>query len=191
MTNKTKIFLDFDNTIVNSTEAFCKVYNLFYNFLPNYRYAEWDLVNKWDFSDQCTLIKSNFEIERLFEYATFFSNLNFYNKNTYKVLEKLNNKYKVIIFSIGTLRNIHHKSYWIEKNLPFIENFIFLNKEQEKSSINMKNGIFIDDNANNLRSNNTADIKICFGKKANWNNNWDGLWCPDWSAIEEKLIIKI
>lgn len=186
--NKTKLFIDIDETITNSIKAFCHCYNLIYCFEPNFTYANWELVNEWNFQDQCTLIKTDDEIEKIFGLGTFFANLNFINENTYDILKELNEKYHIILCSIGTYDNISNKTLWVKRNLPFIESFIFLDKKFSKSNIMMNNGIFIDDNVENLRSNCTADLKICFGKIYNWNSNWQGIRCPDWSSIAQKLL---
>jgi 5'(3')-deoxyribonucleotidase len=187
--SKIKLFLDIDNCITNSTKAFCHCYNLFYNFKPDFIPAQYKKVDKWDFTDQCTLIKSEDEVERIFGMTTFFANLEFMDRNTYKVLEKLNKKYELYLISIGTPDNISNKTIWVKRNLPFIQNSIFLVNLNKlgKGIINMKDGIIVDDVEENLYSSNASE-KICFGKVASWNLNWNGDRSLDWLSIEKRLL---
>lgn len=192
--NKKKIFIDIDNTITNSTKAFCHCYNLFYNFESDFVPADYQLVDKWDFCDQCTLIKSTNEVERIFGMQTFFANLEFINSNTKEILQKLNEKYHIILTSIGSYQNISLKSDWVHKNLPFIKDSIFYvngGSIMDKSIINMEyNSFFIDDVSKNLNSVKSVQQshKICFGDIHSWNKNWNGVRCLDWDDIGKKLL---
>jgi len=181
--------MDFDNTITNSTKSFINCYNLFYNFEPDFIPAQWEKVNAWDFTDQCTLIKSEDEVERIFGLTTFFANLEFMDKNTYEVLEKLNKKYEMYLISIGTADNISNKTLFVKRNLPFVQNSIFLVNSNKlgKGIINMKDGIIVDDVEENLYSSNASE-KICFGKVASWNSGWSGERCLDWLEVGERLL---
>lgn len=191
--NKTKLFLDFDNCIVNATQKFCSCYNRIYRYYKDFIPAIWQDVDQWNFSDQCPLIDN---VEEIFKSRMFFDDLTFINENTYEVLRELNNKYHIIIVSIGTYGNIALKSLWIDEYLPFIKDSILLvnsgskmNKELVDMGIrnDQQHPIFIDDVVSNLNSSN-AKYKICFGDIHQWNKNWDGERALNWTEVGNKLL---
>jgi 5'(3')-deoxyribonucleotidase len=187
---KTNLFLDFDLTIVDSLQAVCDVYNLKYSYHPNFNTAYWYNCDRYDLKDICPL---ETDIHSLFSDKSFFENLQFINPNTKEVIEKLCDKYNVSICSIGVPLNIHYKALWIAENLPCLKNSIFImtNPSQDivmdKSSINMANGIIVDDVASNLDTSN-AELKICFGDIFNWNENWKGERCFNWTDVYNGLM---
>ncbi|HHT98242.1 MAG TPA: hypothetical protein GXZ90_10170 [Clostridiales bacterium] len=177
-----KIFLDFDGTIVNSVKKIVQLYNERFQ-----KQAEWTKVNKWNFTDQCPEIESS--IKSFFASDEFYEDLELYDFNTLRVFNLLKNKYEVIICTIGCVDNVAKKSQWIKKNLKH-ENIILLAKDNnimDKSIIDMSGGIIIDDHENNLFTSN-ADIKINFGLKREWNQNWSGLACSNWQELESLLL---
>ncbi|WP_051542023.1 5' nucleotidase, NT5C type [Clostridium lundense] len=185
-----KIFIDFDCTIADSVKTYCNVYNSFYKERDGFKQADHNKVNRYDLKDQCHLIDHQ---ETIFSNEEFFKRLEFmpYAK---EVIERLENKYELVICSIGTLDNISFKAKWIKNNLPFIDNVILISNvvettgiKTDKSSINMKDSIFIDDHVENLLSSN-ADFKICFGKEYDWNKNWTGQRCFNWKEVEKLLL---
>lgn len=189
-----KLFVDFDNTIINATKSFCTVYNFYYQNSPNYKPADWTKCNKWDLSDVCDLSKpcsKKFNnAEEIFSHPRFFVSAEFFD-NTYEVLEELSEKYQIIICTIGTPTNISYKTIWIETMLPFITDVIYIQNQgckMNKSIVNMgSNSIFIDDVSSNLFSSN-ANLKICYGKCYEWNLDWQGLRAKDWLSVKNMLL---
>ncbi|MDV3425792.1 MAG: HAD hydrolase-like protein [Bacillota bacterium] len=184
-----KLFLDFDGTITDSIKAYCNVYNKTYNEKTGYKRADYNLVERYDLKDECGLVNHQ---EEIFSTKNYFQELEFF-PGAYEVLQRLNTKYDLIICSIGTLTNISNKSLWIKSKLPFIDNTILISTKllpggikTDKSSINMRGGIFIDDHQENLFTSD-ADYKICFGRKYDWNSKWLGDRCLTWEQIENKL----
>lgn len=187
--SKNKLFIDFDNTVCESTKQFCRVYNTLYANHPEFKPADYTKVLEYNFKDVCPLIENPLDI---FEHPLFFSSLEFYNDNTYEVLEKLNKKYQLIIATIGSPKNLALKCNWLENNLPFIKDYVLVFNEgchMNKNVINMKDSIFIDDIPSNLLSVNARE-KILFGKIYPWNA--DGLkyfkHCLTWSDVEKRLL---
>lgn len=180
MNNQIKpIFIvDFDSTIADSISAFCKVKddkirNEYYaqSFIEmnslkpnkikieeleykaeNFIHTNPNDVNRYDFTDVYPEITKD-EVQEIFASWEFFDELKLF-PYAYEVLEKLNEKYRVIICSIGTSMNISLKSIYINKKLPFIKDVILIrngNCEMNKSMINMDNVIaFLDDHEDNL-----------------------------------------
>lgn len=185
--NKQKIFIDFDGTIINTIQAYVDVYNELYLDYPSFKTAESYLINQYDMRDQCKLVENVLDI---FEHPLFFQFANFINDNTYEVLEQLNQKYKIIICSIGTPKNIAYKARWLEDKLPFIKDYILIanpNCKMDKSIVNAEDSIFIDDIPSNLLSNKSSR-KILFGKIYPWNDEWNGERCETWSDVRERLL---
>ena len=185
--NKIKVFIDVDNTIIDTIDAFCSVYNELYCDHPQFKTAESDLVKVYNFSDQCPLVENVLEI---FEHPLFFKFARLINHNTYEILEKLSKKYKLIVCSIGTPKNIAYKARWLEDKLPFIKDYIFIanpNCKMDKSIVNAEDSIFIDDIPSNLLSNKSSR-KILFGKIYPWNDEWNGERCETWSEVGERLL---
>lgn len=183
-----KLFIDFDNTIVNSTEAYCDLYNLVYKDHLKFKPAKWYEVEEYGFRDECPLAKDN--ILKMFSDPYFFKVLKFMCGNTKEVLEKLSEKYEVHITSIGSPMNIHYKSKWIHEKLPFVKclELICLNENiPNKSIVDMANGIHIDDVDSNLQSTN-ADYKIIYGDIYDWNKESKYRRCFNWTDIENYLL---
>ena len=187
---KQKLFIDMDATIVHSHKQYCKVYNILYRDHSDFKPADYTKIKYYNMTCQCPLEKNPLNI---FEHELFFADLEFINHNTYEVLKELNEEYQLIIATIGNHLNLAHKSLWIERNLPFIKDYVLLNNDgckMNKSLINMEGAIFIDDIVSNLDSSN-ARHKVLFGKKFDWNREWtifDGYWCSDWSEVKRLLL---
>lgn len=189
--DKTKLFVDFDGVLINTMKYYCKVYNFLYQYHKDFKHADWRQVREWNFSDMCPLAKDNvneiFESYLLFKFAEPFS-------DAVETLKQLKEKYQVIVVTIGTQKNISHKALWIEDNLPFISNAIYLYQgsscKMDKSIVDMSGGILIDDHQNNLFSSN-ADMKICYSHESevlDWNKDWKGLRVGGWEEVGRLLL---
>jgi len=181
-----------DGTLTASCKAFCEVYNYIYKYHKNFKPANWELVNKFDFSDQCPILKSKSDVLEIFENPIFFKLLKLINNNTYEVIKELNEKYHIIIASIGTPTNLSLKSLYLKETLPFIKDYILLynngiKMNKEIIQMNYPESIFIDDITTNLDSSNSVD-KYIFGKEYSWSqtNNYERLW--NWTDISKKLL---
>ena len=185
--NKQKLFLDCDGTIIDSIQAYCQTYNELYKNHSGFQPAIWYKCEQWDLKDQCNLVEN---VNTIFSNELFFKYCDFIDRNTQDVIFKLNEKYQVIVCSIGTYSNISLKSQWIKYNLPFIKDSVFLvNKgcKMTKAIVNMEGAIFIDDVLSNLESSN-ADYKIVFGDEYKWNKTDKYKRCFNWSDIEKLLL---
>lgn len=180
------LILDFDDTIVNSSKAFCSVYNMVYGSSKGFKPADWTKTNKWNYRDICPLLEDDPEmVEEIFDTKLFFKFLDFHD-GAKNALEKLSKSYKLVICSIGKPDNIARKSTWIARNLPFVENVILIRNngnQMNKSIVNMRGAILVDDVASNLESSN-AETKICFGSVREANKDWDGYRVFSWKELE-------
>ena len=187
--SKPKMFLDLDSTITNSVLAYTKVYNKIYQYYPDFKTADPNKLKQYNLKDICPLVNNPLDI---FDHDLFFKYLEFINDNTYEILEKLSRKYQLIVVTIGTPTNLSKKSLWLKKKLPFIKDYILLfngDCRMDKGIVDMSGvgNIFIDDVSSNLFSSN-AETKILYGKRFEWNMDWDKEICDNWSEIEHRFL---
>jgi hypothetical protein len=187
---KIKLILDYDNTIVNSTKAFCESYNHLYKNELGFVPANWIESKEYNFIDVCPLLNGDVKkVRAIFESNVFFKFVQFMDDETFKSLQILNDIYDIYICTIGTRKNIYLKHKWLMKNLPFLNHLVFISNSDlhmDKSIINMEDSIFIDDHSGNLDSSN-ASIKISFGKRYAYNNMWSSNICETWHDVIKSL----
>lgn len=179
----TTVYVDFDNTIVESNQKVIEILNDKYGLnkseddLEDYGY---------------TSIAPITEEEKLgiFESDEFFSNLKF-KSDFLKVLNKYDGKVKFIITTKGTAENLKKKEQWVKENIPGNVSFVGItNNSLSKKQVDMTNGIQIDDCTAALDTN--ADIKILYKDNHNFNwqsnyNNTNILVVNTWLEIDDIL----
>lgn len=179
-----KLYIDFDGTVVNTIAAITSLYNEDFRYYKNFNPVKWWEVNTWDFKE-CNLATKEY-------INTYFNQSRFFDRLTYmdwakEILEELENEYDITIVSIGNYANINCKRNWISDNLSFCKFIgIDFNEYNNKSHIDMSDGILIDDSSENLRTSNAA-INICFGDEYEWNNDWNGFRCKNWNDVRKFL----
>ncbi len=174
-----------ENTIINSIKTIVELYNEDYKYYSNYQYIHWTDINTWDFRE-CNCAKPK-HIKRYFTQPRFFNKIEFMD-NAKEVLYELKNKYEIIIVSMGIQPNLFGKEVWIKDNIPFARFIgIDMKKCKDKSCIDMSDGILIDDEKRYLDTSN-AKTKICFGEEYEWNKNWIGKRCFNWTEVEKHLM---
>lgn len=162
------LFIDFDNTLVNSTKQSVAMLNKKFN-----KNMDWRNLKRYDYKDLFKNISTNDVIE-LFEDEEFFNNVETYD-DVKDVLFQVGNNYNISIVTCGNKNNLALKNKWLSENFKGLyDNYYYLNNVKlDKSGVNMKNGIHIDDHIDALRSSN-AKIKILFkhdGIETNWNRH--------------------
>lgn len=180
-----KIFIDFDGVIANTIATITNIYNYDFKYYDKYKYVNWIDVETWNFEELNATTPEY--INTYFNQKRFFDNIILMD-GALDMIKILSTKYDITVVSAGYSPNLKAKDEWLKYNMPFV-NFIGvdLKKYKDKSHVNMENGIFIDDSASNLDTSN-ADIKICFGDKYVWNENWNGVRGYNWCDIK-KLIL--
>lgn len=163
------------------------MYNEDFQYYKKYQHIDWWEVNTWDFKE-CKCATTEY-INTYFNQQRFFDRLE-YMDWAKETLDELNEIYDITIVSSGYSPNLKAKEKWVKMNLPYCD-FIGVNlkKYDDKSHINMSDGIFIDDSAKNLATSN-AKFKICFGDLYPWNYFWDGKRCFNWKADVKNLLMK-
>ena len=163
---KPKLFLDLDNTTINSIKKIVELYDKDFGKYKNYKPVHWTEINTYEFKE-LNLINKKIALD-YFDDHRFFIDLE-YMENAKEVLDKLKDSYEIIFCSLGRRMNLYYKEEWIKKYIPYAK-FIGVDLSQgDKSSVDMRGGIFLDDNIKMLDSSN-ADIKLLYGDYT-WNED--------------------
>lgn len=182
--SKSNIYVDFDGVIVNTIKGIVDCYNEDFQYYKNFKRINWEYINTWDFTE-CECATTEY-INTYFNQQRFFDRLEFM-LDAKEVLKELNKDYNIIIVSSGYSPNLKAKELWIIEHLPFC-GFIGVNMKEckDKSEVDMRTGIFIDDSSTNLKTSN-ALVNICFGDKYSWNEDWEGIRFNNWRAVQTFL----
>lgn len=201
---KPKLYLDFDGVITNSIDAIVSLYNDDFQAYPDYHYIKPDDINTWDFKE-CNCAKHD-TFTTYFNTPRFYRNLKFMDQADV-FLWLLSYQFDFIIVSFGNPANLKLKKMWIDKKLKlFINDSKMLNQANtkfigldfaeydNKSCVDMSDGIFIDDTYEHLVTSN-AKHKIVFGKQYPWNADNEaecttGTYtrCEDWMSLYQEII---
>jgi len=169
------------------------VYNEIYIKHPDFIPADPDGIVSWSAKEQIPLCK---DINELFGHPLFFEFARPLDMWTIPTLEKLSVNHELIVCSVGVPENISKKAKHIQKWFPMVHQSILLMQsdcKMDKSIVDMSSKtcptptIFIDDVVSNLLSSN-ADVKICIGKKYEWNKNWTGYRCLTWEDVAKFIL---
>lgn len=147
------IYLDFDNTIVESNKKVIEILNERYGTNK----SEADLK---DYGYKSIHNISEKEKLSIFESDEFFNNLQF-KPHIIDTITKHYDKFNWVITTKGTKVNLEKKFLWLDEYWPFnMKRIGITNEDCSKSSINMSGGIQIDDIASALDT--KADVKILY-----------------------------
>lgn len=177
------IYLDFDNTIVESNKRVIDIINKRYGTNK----TEADLL---DYGYQSIYPISDEEKLGIYESDEFFEDLEI-KPHVLDVLIHYMQKYEIIITTKGTSENLRKKKTWIDENLPFGLGFIGItNDSLSKRSVDMSNGIQVDDVSKALDTNAGLHILYRDGNYFPWQKieaNDDIIVANTWWQIEEIL----
>ncbi len=179
---KIKILIDLDNTLVNSSETACKVYEL-----KTGQFADLNKITDYHFDEVMPLWN------RQQQNDIFISKL-FYDllkpmENSMDVLKQLKSEgHELIICSITHYDGMKLKREWVNRHLGnCIDSVILIdNFKQGDSTVRMNKDVIIgdlilDDHIGNL-INNKSKYKILFGDNA-YSKGWKGLKAHCWSEV--------
>lgn len=183
--DKINVYVDFDNTIVDTNQSAVKMLNKIYHKNQDYRD-----VYRYDFKDlfpEC----NDAIIEYIFSQEELFNSIKLFD-GCVDILSNENLNVKII--SVGTMKNLDLKNIWLKNNFNVKTQLIGFEDKQtdkEKSVIDMSNQVFIDDRIAVLRNSN-AKIKILYrnGTDVSWNHispNEECYVVDTWEEIGEIL----
>ena len=177
-----KLFLDVDGTVINTIAIVTNLYNDDFKWYSKFKPVDWRDVKTWDF-EELELASKDY-INHYFNQPRFFREVVFMD-NAVEVIERLSQRYEIVFCSMCYSPNGRAKEEFIKETFPYAK-FINVNMKDypDKSHLDLSDGIFIDDSAENLETSNAA-IKVCFGEILPWNENYDGDRCYSWLDFEE------
>lgn len=182
-----EIYMDFDMVIVNTIDAIVKLYNEDFSFYEGFRTICSEQIKTYDFKELTCAKKE--QIDTYFNTPRFFEEL-WFIKNAEQSINELNKYFSVSIVTLGNQPNLALKEawiYWYWQNITFIG--VDIRSHQDKSSVNMADGIFVDDKLSNLETSN-ARYKILFGDEYEWNRDYDPqkvYRCHDWDEVMKTI----
>lgn len=183
-----KLGLDFDNSIVNSTKAFVEVYEEIYGSIDK----KWYETERYDFTDIIPDIISEIKHD-VFENPFFFKVLEFYDEAK-RIINEISQQTEVSIISMCAYNTVKNKGSFIVNNLPLVKfQPIIYPNFSDKSHIDMRGSIFIDDVIKNLYT-CSADHTICFKYKGitqDINKDWCGDVLTKWDNETYIYLMKL
>lgn len=175
------IYIDFDNTIVESNQKIIEILNKKYNTSK----TEEDLK---DYNYNSIVDITEKEKNEIFESDEFFKNLSF-KKGFLDFFNDNKDDYKIIIVSKGSALNLDKKEEWLQEHLSGRFEFIGIQDlYTSKSIVDMADSIQIDDCTKELNTN--AQIKILYKSSNNfpWQQDYENtsiLIANTWEEISD------
>lgn len=177
-----KLYLDFDNTIVNTGETVVNILNKRYGTSQ-----KWENIKRYDFKDLFPNLNKE-ELCKIFESGRLYHNVSFLT-GVREIIYFVRASFEIEIVTVGSPKNKVLKDRWLALNFPAKYTLTVLDNQESnfnKSDIDMSDGIFIDDSSECLRSSN-AKVKILLsnGLETEWNReeNDDFYVVQDWYEI--------
>lgn len=167
-----EIFVDFDETIVESIESIRDI--IFYKYGTTVAKPK-----KWNFEDVAPFLNSQ-ELERMFESDEFFNFLTL-KPYAHEVLRELSKDYRINVVTVASDIAFPKKVLFLDQKMPFLNDIIQIKFGQSKNVVNMKGSIFFDDSEKNLfECNALRPVMFENIPGAEWNSKWDGEKISSW-----------
>ena len=177
------VYIDFDNTIVESNKRVIEILNNKY-LLNNTE----DDLNDYGYNSIAPITEK--EKLEIFESDEFFRDLEF-KKGFLEFFKRNKKNVNFVVATKGTPVNLEKKEKWLKRNLSKKIKFIGINnKDFSKKQVNMAGGIQIDDFITSLDTN--ADLKILYkdNHSFEWQTNYintDIVVVNTWEEIDDIL----
>ena len=196
--NKITLYMDADDTILDSSKAIISILNQKYAISPPKTVND---MMDWSYRSIYKHITPN-EVQEIYSSDEFFEKVEV-NKEFLRFYQQNREKFNIVVVTKGTKANIEKKKIYLES--VFGDNFeyigmVFKNDADgntimsyDKSSVNMRNGIQIDDRTDALEQTN-ANIKILLknDKDRYWNRDYENIKnlyvANNWSDVIEILM---
>lgn len=152
---KIKLYIDIDDTIINTAETFINKYCKENNIDKDIN----DLKD-WNFKSIDRKISKS-EFLKYIETEEFFERIEL-DEIFLRFYIKYHDYYEWVFITKGTKKNRELKEKFLRESLPTLKQvrYIGIKDEEDKNKYNMKNGIQIDDNYKNLNTNARYKILI-------------------------------
>lgn len=179
-----KLYIDMDGVLFNTIKEVVALYN--HDYYDDLDYRD---VKSWSFSEITS--RGKISKNRLFKYFTdyrFFRDVELM-ENADAILNWLYKEHnvKMVIVTAGNSQNLQLKQEWLKRHHQvWSDNIEFIGvngfKKQDKSMVDMSDGMFLDDNDKNLRISN-AKYPVCYGNIFHYNKNTTYPRCRNWQEV--------
>lgn len=170
-----KIFVDADDTILESSKAVIELLNERYNIQPPKTFQD---LKEWNYKSIYPKLTDD-DVRDIYDSEEFFVRV-----KPNPIFEKIFNKHKeavsFVVVTKGTFANLDKKKKLVQNLFPSIE-YIGLGFEEyddngekhafDKSCVDMSGGIQIDDRVSCLNTNASVKILIKNGISVPWNHH--------------------
>lgn len=200
------IFLDADDTILESSKTVIAILNERYNITPPKNITH---MKEWNYRSICKHVTGK-EVDEIYSSDEFFERVTI-NPDFLKIYERYKEKFNFCVVTKGTKQNLEKKRQYLKERLPDIvfTGISFTTEDStdfDKSKIDMSRGIQIDDRMDCLNTNANCKILLKNNLNVPWNayggedvgnlyivNNWDEIerifqfsqQFPDWIQLPE------
>lgn len=175
-----KIVIDLDGVVFDTIRQIVDMYNIDHIMYKDFEVVMPEDIKTWEFKE--LNLEPPQVIDSYFNTPRFFQDIPLMKSSKW-IIGLLSKEYKIIFCSSGSYPNLQLKRRWLNVHFPYAEFIpVEMPTYKDKSSVDMKDGVFIDDCTHNLITSN-ADVKICYGKVYEWNKDWDGIRCERWEEI--------
>ena len=171
---KIKIFVDADDTVIESSKTVIDINNERYNITPPKTFQN---LHNWNYTCIHPSMTAD-EVNAIYASDEFFERVQ-PNASFVKVYEKHKNNFDFFVVTKGDKPNLDKKEAWFKEHFPKMNfigiEFIPEGENFDKSIIPMKGGIQIDDRTDALVS-TTASCKMLLqnGIRVSWNKPQEG-----------------
>ena len=184
---RTKLYIDFDNTIANSARAYAMTYNHLYSRFEGFQRCDPAQVEWWSLYRSCPLCE---DVDIIFSSDYFFKKLEFAEPCVAECIRKLQEKFDVYIATIGISGNIKLKEDWMNKDLPNVKRIYINNFDciPDKSVLSFQDAILIDDSERIMESTETESSNLILYDRFNQKPSERYLSFRDWEPMTEYLL---
>lgn len=171
---KTKIYLDADDTILESSKTVIEIINERYNISPP---KTFDDITDWNYTCIYPGMTSG-EVDAIYASEEFFARVE-PDKAFLSVYERHKDNFEFVVVTTGTRENLDRKEAWFRSHFPPFD-FVGIEFPKDgtnfdKSVLTMKGGIQIDDRVDSLIGTKAAcKILIRNGLDVPWNQPVEG-----------------
>ena len=162
-----KIYIDFDGTLYNTTKLNKYFINIFnkYNIDTKYITNLMNTYKNYDILANKIIIDNNIDKSIYNDIFNLYSN-DLVFKDVIPFLEKYHNKYELILLTLGN-KEYQEKKIKSSNLKKYFKDIIITDKDKSKLNIDYTNGIFIDNNPNELKKFYNSNAKYLIRIKRN------------------------
>ena len=183
------LYIDIDGVLIDTVSIIKRMYDEDFSLYPDWKPVKVKDIDTWDFKELELANRCYFD--RCFENSRYFRYADELLDDSFIQLFLKNNLFKITFVSLGTQKNLQLKYSWLNKHFGdyFVDYIgLYSNEVADKSSIDMSDGILIDDSYRNLSTCNAKKC-ICFGDIRSWNEAWTGDRAEDWQDVYELVVL--